>query len=95
MHQALPGNKAAWVGCVAQNAQCAICVASLPASASTGLTSLTSLMPATLQISVQTSPLTADMACDTDGASEANSIAIHTIHAAQRRVIELIPIMTL
>ena len=92
MHEALQGSRATCVGCVAQNAQCVICVASLPAAASTGLISL---MPATLQISVQTSPLAADMACDADGASAANSIAIHTIHAAKRRVIELITIVTL
>ena len=95
MQEDMPGSRPTCVEWVAQKAQCSICDDSLPASASVGREPvLTSLIPATLQISVQTSPLVADMACDTDGANAANSIAMQTNHAAARRVIDLITIVT-
>ncbi len=45
------------------------------------------LMPAALQISAQASPRAADVACVTDGASAANSIAIQASQAAKRRIV--------
>ena len=87
MLEALPGNRAICVGWVAQKAQWSRVteVAGSPCPSAAG----TILMPAALQISVQASPPRTDIACDIDGAIAANSIAIHAIHAAQRRMIVL------
>lgn len=85
----------AWV---AQNGQCWTCTAALSDWSITTpapLSTLTSRVPATLQISVQTTPRAVATAWEMDGISVANSIAQHAIQAAIRCVILFIPITSL
>ena len=90
MLQRLPGSKSTADGWVAQNGQCSRWLDD--AGASTGSprpsATLTSVMPAALQISVQAPPLDAAMACEIEGARAANRIAKQVIQAARRRMID-------
>jgi hypothetical protein len=85
------GSRPGAVQWVAQNVQCSRLTGDFSVDgepgASAAVVTLTILMPAALQISVQASLRLEDMACDTDGASAANSIAKQAIQAAQRWVI--------
>ena len=92
------GGKATEVACVAQNGQCSrwveSCVAE-PGSSPLSALTLTNFEPPTLQISAHVAPREIDKACDTDGASAANSIAKQATQAAKRRVSFFIPIQKL